>query len=102
MARQQGRCYDAAVPLQSDLKRMPQIEGSYTRYGGLRRLYSFKLIYGGSGGRVHWSVIVSHEGVVKGNPSGAFEAKMQDPADVRMQAVDHAMAAIESLSEMQE
>ncbi len=81
---------------------MPQIEGNYTRYAGLRRLYSFKLIYGGSGGQVHWSAIVSHDGVVKGNPSGVFEAKLQDPADIRMQAVDHAMAAIENLSEMPE
>jgi hypothetical protein len=51
---------------------------------------------------VHWSVIVRHEGAVKGNPSGAFEAKMNDPADVRMQAVDHAMAAIEHLTDMVE
>lgn len=81
---------------------MPQIEGSYTRYTGLRRLYNFKLIYGNSSGQVHWSAIVSCEGVAKGNPSGAFEAKMQDPADLRMQAVDHAMAAIENLTDMVE
>jgi len=81
---------------------MPQIEGNYTRYTGLRRAYAFKLIYGNSGGQVHWSVIVRHEGMVKGNPSGAFEAKMQDPADLRMQAVDHAIAAIENLTDMVE
>lgn len=77
---------------------MPQLEGAYIRYAGSRHRYTYKLIYGVHRGELHWSAIVSRDGIEKGRPFGVVAVKLADAEALRMEAVDRVIEAIETLS----
>jgi hypothetical protein len=81
---------------------MPESTSTYTREGGSKRTYAYRMSYETDGNLLSWSADVTCDGAEKGHPAGKISLMVPAQQDMHEHAEFMVRAAIENLSDVEE